>query len=222
MLFRFLLATMLATIAIPAVAMEQPHEQIEWTWSEFPKTIDPSLPNILLQGDSITRAYYPLVVQALAGRANIFLFATSASVGDVRLIRQIRDFSTLSAHYFAVIHFNNGMHGWGFSEMQYKAAFPTYVAALQKIAPGTRLIWASTTSVKNPQPHGASENRIRERNAIALDFVEKNGISFDDQNQLMHNKNDLYQDDVHFTADGAALQAEQVVISITAALKRPS
>ncbi|WP_263383066.1 hypothetical protein [Granulicella arctica] len=53
-----------------------------------PAHVDKTLPNVLLVGDSITRNYYPEVQRELIDSANVYLFATFASVGDLRLIHQ--------------------------------------------------------------------------------------------------------------------------------------
>ena len=93
-------------------------EKIEWTWEVRPPTPNPKLPNVLLLGDSITRNYYPGVVRLLTDKANVYLFATSAAVGDPRLPHQIAEFTKMEAVPFRVVHFNNGMHGWGYTEAQ--------------------------------------------------------------------------------------------------------
>jgi len=59
-------------------------ESIEWTWEVRPEKPLPALPNVLLIGDSITRAYFPQVQKDLEGVANVYLMATSASIGDPR------------------------------------------------------------------------------------------------------------------------------------------
>src|SRR5690242_20293244 len=87
-------------------------EKIEWTWSDRPDAAVPGLPNVLLIGDSITRGYYPAVAASLKDVANVYLFATSASSGDPRLADQIRGYFKMMGLTFAVVHFNNGMHGW--------------------------------------------------------------------------------------------------------------
>src|ERR1700733_14346016 len=46
---------------------------------------DPKLPNVLLLGDSLSRNYFPEVTKDLAGTANVYLMASSTSVGDPRL-----------------------------------------------------------------------------------------------------------------------------------------
>jgi hypothetical protein len=43
--------------------------------------------------------------------ANVYLMATSASVGDPRLTRQIAEFSSPEHVRLRIVHFNNGTHG---------------------------------------------------------------------------------------------------------------
>ena|SRR5690242_14183206 len=93
-----------------AIAHKSILEKIEWTWAAQPDNPNPALPNVLLLGDSITRGYYPEVAKLLAGRANCYLFATSAASGDPRLIHQVGDYFAMMPIKFAVVHFNNGMH----------------------------------------------------------------------------------------------------------------
>ena len=81
-------------------------EEIEWTWEVRPQVADPKLPNVLLLGDSITRNYFPQVSKNLGGIANVYLLASSTSVGDPRLPRQIAEFATMQSVSFAVVHFN--------------------------------------------------------------------------------------------------------------------
>ncbi len=148
-------------------------EEIEWTWEVRPTHGDRKLPNVLLLGDSITRAYYPAVARRLTGKANLYLMATSASVGDPRLPLQIADFATAEAVRFSLVHFNNGMHGWAYTESQYERAFPSFLRAIQDAAPGARLIWATITPVKVDTSPGPTNSRIESRNAIAKTLVQK-------------------------------------------------
>ena len=89
-------------------------EEIEWTWEVRPVHADATLPNVLLLGDSITRAYFPEVKKQLDGVANVYLMASSTSVGDPRLGAQIAEFEKSQGVQFAVVHLNNGMHGWAY------------------------------------------------------------------------------------------------------------
>jgi hypothetical protein len=195
-------------------------EEIEWTWEVRPIHPDPQLPNVLLAGDSITRNYYPDVVKDLAGTANVYLFASSTCVGDPRLPHQFAEFGAMERVPFRVVHFNNGMHGWGYTEEQYRAGFAALLRSVRALGGHNgKLIWASTTPV-GPDPFNQATNpRIDARNEIARVFVEKAGIAIDDQHALMMNHGALYIDSVHFNPAGAAIQGAQVAASIRSALQ---
>jgi hypothetical protein len=194
-------------------------EITEWTWEVRPEQVDRQLPNVLLVGDSITRNYFPAVQHELSGRANVYLFAASTSLGDPRLDSQLNEFAALEGVKFSVVHFNNGMHGWSYTEKEYATSFPSYVATLRKIASGAHLIWASTTPVKKDSPLGPSNKRIKVRNAEALQIVNRDLIAVDDQYTLMLRYPNLYLDDVHFNPEGSSLQGRQVVSTIEKYLK---
>ena len=189
-------------------------EEIEWTWEVRPAHADAKLPNVLLLGDSITRAYFPEVTRQLTGVANVYLMASSTSVGDPRLARQMEEFSSAEGVAFSVVHFNNGMHGWAYSEREYREAFAAFLAEIRTIAPKAALIWATTTPVKKdtekdaPAP-GPTNARVEARNAIAEKLVKPAGIAIDDQHGLMLKHTELHQDNVHFSEEGAAIQGKQ-------------
>ena len=217
------LALSLSMMFIPARtnAQDRPSrpEEIEWTWEVRPPHVDSKLPNVLLVGDSITRNYYPEVQRQLSHVANVYLMATSTSVGDPRLSHQLADFSTMEAVPFQVVHFNNGMHGWAYSEAEYWDAFPSFLAALHAIAPGASFIWATTTPVKVDAVPGPTNARVDARNSIALSFIKDAGISIDDQHGLMTRHLDQYEDTVHFKTAGAIMQGQQAAQSIRSSLQ---
>lgn len=195
-----------ATLTAQKVSLPEP---IEWTWEARPTLHVESLPNVLLLGDSITRAYYPEVNKDLSGIANVYLLATSASVGDPRLVRQIADFGALERVRFEVVHFNNGMHGWGYTESQYRGGFASFLHAVQEIPGNPRLVWATTTPVQRDESDGPSNARIDARNRIAASFVNAEKIVIDDQHTLMAAHQDQHQDNVHYQEAGAALMGDQ-------------
>jgi hypothetical protein len=200
-------------------------EKIEWTWTDRPESPVAGLPNVLLEGDSITRGYYPAVAKDMAGVANVYLFATSASSGDPRLPGQLRDYFNMIGVKFAVVHFNNGMHGWGYTEAQFAAGLPGMIAALREGARQATLIWASITPVLHDSTAGAatggsSNARIDERNRLAAPIIAKEGIATDDQHALMLAHQDTHNGDVHFTEEGSAIQAAQVAQGIRQALPK--
>ncbi len=207
-----------ASFVLPAAIAQAPKalthksilETIEWTWAAKPDNPDPALPNVLLFGDSITRGYYPEVTKLLAGHANCYLFATSAASGDPRLIHQVDDYFRMMPLKFAVIHFNNGMHGWKYTEAAYGSSLPQLVEALQAKSHGAKLVWATTTPVHAADSGGATNPRIDERNAESLRIMQRFHILIDDQHALMVAHDDLHNGSVHYTEAGSAVQAKQV------------
>ncbi len=194
-------------------------EQIEWTWEVRPEHPVPGLPNVLLVGDSITRNYYPHVQHDLADLANVYLFASSACIGDPRLLHQLAEFTLMESVKYRVIHFNNGMHGWTYSEDQYKTGFPAYIAAIRSISPTASLVWASTTPVKSDQSPGPTNARVDARNRIARGVMRESRVDIDDQHELMLSNTKYFQDNVHFNEEGAALQGKQTARYVRDLLK---
>ncbi|WP_158785488.1 SGNH/GDSL hydrolase family protein [Granulicella sp. L46] len=189
-------------------------EEIEWTWEVRPAHVDPKLPNVLLVGDSITRNYYPDVEKKLSLAANVYLLASSTSLGDPRLSKQLAEFWSMEGVRFHVIHLSNGLHGWSYTESQYGEALPLFLTEVRSLAPDAHLIWTSSTAVRDDNATGATNARIDARNQIASTFFKKHGISIDDQHRLMLDHRDDYQDSVHFNEAGSAIQAEQAVATI--------
>jgi lysophospholipase L1-like esterase len=196
-------------------------EEIEWTWEVRPPHPDPKLPNVLLLGDSLSRNYFPEVTKDLAGTANVYLMASSTSVGDPRLPREIREFAKMENVPFRIVHFNNGMHGWDYTEAQYQAAFPEFLRTVRSlVATKSGLIWATITPVQPKAFNGATNGRVDARNAIAQTFIHAAHIPIDDQHALMMQHQNLYQDTVHFNAAGSNLTGDQAAAAISAQLKK--
>jgi hypothetical protein len=132
---------------------------------------------------------------------------------------QLRDYFNMMGVTFAVVHFNNGMHGWGYTEKEYAEGLPDVIEALSEGAPQAELVWANTTPVLHDSTNGQSTNvRIDERNRLAAALMKNDRIAVDDQHALMLKHPELHNGDVHFTEEGSALQAAQVAEAIRAAL----
>jgi len=204
--------------AQPAGVPPAARESIEWCDIWISHANETNLPRVLLIGDSITRAYYPEVEKHLAGKAYVARLATSRFISDPVLLQEIA--LVLDNTKFDIIHFNNGMHGWQHSEKEYGAAFPGFLAAIKAHAPNAKLIWANTTTLKvSPSlPPGdqtqSSDERIAQRNAIALEYIKPEGIDVDDLNSLVKGRPEYHSDSVHFNEQGIALQATQAAAHI--------
>lgn len=206
-------------IALCAITLAQAQqsdirrENIEWTDVWFPNSNAHDLPRVLLVGDSITRGYFAAVEKALTGKAYVARIATSKAIGDPALITELT--ALMSEVKFDIVHFNIGMHGWAYTEDEYRTHLPDLLAAIRKGAPAAKLVFATTTPVRKDKDGGATNPRIVERNRAARELFGKEGVPIDDLHALMLPHADLHSDDVHFNPEGSAMLAAQVADSIT-------
>jgi hypothetical protein len=217
------LAALLASGCGSADSSDAPkvvREGTEWLDVWVPDSNARGLPRVLLVGDSIARGYGPQVEQKLKGKAYVARMATSKSVGDPALLAEVA--LVLGQTRFDVIHFNNGLHGFGYSEDDYRRAFPEFLEALKKGSQGAKLIWATTTPVRlrgHLDQIDPRTTRVQARNAIAAKLVEAEKIPVDDLFALMDGHPEYHADDgIHFNGKGIAAQAEQVAERIKGVL----
>jgi len=220
---RSLLIVLGATACIgTAVAAADPpapkRESIEWTdvWvvqGDHPE----ATPRILLIGDSITRGYYDEARKALEGIGPCDRLATSASLGDPALPATIA--LVLGQRRYDLIHINNGMHGWGYSEAEYAAAIAPLLATLRHLAPQARIVWATTTPTAGP---AAERNpRINERNRLLLEALNGQDVAIDDLHAVIaSDPAQISKDGVHLAPPGSLALAGQVAKAVKAALEK--
>jgi lysophospholipase L1-like esterase len=185
---------------------------------------DPSLPRVLLIGDSITNGYLPLVTQALAGKANIDAWITPTSQGDKSLPATLA--AILGQQKYSVIHFNLGLHGWQkgrIPEGQFEPLTHQMVQALKKNAPQARLIWATITPVTvKGEPEKLNpeiQPTIEQHNAMALRVMKDEAVAIDDLSTLMLAHLKLAAGDMfHWKTEGREMQAQAVTAAIAAEL----
>lgn len=202
--------------AASAAAKHVVREDIEWLDVWLPNTNDHDLPRILLIGDSITRGYGKQVEANLKGKAYVSRLATSKSLGDPMLLDQV--VLVLKEQSFDIIHFNNGLHGDGYTEREYEEALPKLLATLRRYAPRAKLIWASSTDVRRRNRLDEVDpktERVVERNRAAAEVVSRARIPIDDLFSLVGGHPDYHvQDGVHFNEKGVAVLAAQVSNSL--------
>lgn len=193
-------------------------EGIEWTDAWIVDGNGTSLPRVLLIGDSITRQYYPLVQANLKGQASVSRCSTSRSVGDPGLIDELAP--TLKAYKWDIIHFNNGMHGWDYTEDEYKKAYPATISAIQKLAPGAKIVIATTTPIV---VGGATANprtdRVIARNTAAAEFASSLKLPVDDLFSVANGHPEYFDaGGIHLNPTGLAAESTQVTSSVTSLL----
>lgn len=197
---------------VPALPVSVVRENIEWLDVWLPDTNRHNLPRVLLIGDSITRAYTKQVEANLRDKAYVARLATSKSLGDPALLDQVA--LILKEQSFDVIHFNNGMHGDGYTEEQYGAALPGLLEVLRRLAPRAKLMWASTTDVRvknNIAEIDSKTDRIIQRNQIAAAIMTRRNIPIDDLFSAVKEHGEYHAEDgVHFNPQGVDVLAAQV------------
>ena len=191
-------------------------EDIEWLDVWLPNSNDDALPRVLLIGDSITRAYGSRVESLLKGTAYVGRLATSKSLGDPAYLEQVA--LILREQTFDAIHFNNGLHGEGYTEVEYAAALPKLLTTLRRFAPHSRLMWASSTDVRTEgrlDQFDAFNDRVLRRNAIAAEICARKSIPIDDLYVVVQGHPEFHvKDGVHFTEAGIAAEADQVAAKV--------
>lgn len=245
MVAALLLTTRLSTAADPSPTKAKPEagsraevkKGVNWTF-----TPNPSLPNVLILGDSISIGYTLQVRALLQGKANVYRPTSpdgtkpvncSGTTSGVKSVDQ-----WLSGHKWSVIHFNWGLHDLkhvaspGSSQNtnspsdpvqatveEYSRNLETIVAKLE--ATGARLIFATTTPVApgttNPLREVDAPGRY---NAAALKIMQARGIAVDDLFAFCEPQLDKLQlpKNVHFTPAGSQALATQVAKAIEAEL----
>jgi len=203
---------------------------------------DPSLPNVLLIGDSISIGYTRPVRENLKGKANVYRPMRGKgpeNCGDTPMGLDRID-AWLGDTKWDVIHFN-----WGLWDLCYRnplvknqgsrdkvggklsVSLDDYEKNLEKLvarlkSTGAKLIWASTTVVPEGED-GRFVGDDEKYNAVAAKVMERNGVVTDDLFVLTKGfagKFSKAPGDVHYTSEGSDAIAAQVSKSIEKALSR--
>jgi len=212
-------AILVAAIAVGpfAQAEEVVHERIEWSDMWVTDAETEAAPRVLLVGDSIVKGYYNGVEKALGESAHCARYATSKFLSHPDFLAELG--LLLHRYPFDVIHINNGLHGWGYTEEQYRAGLEALVAFIKKESPDSKVIWCLTTPVRDSKdlskPDAESQPRVEARNAIAAEIMAKHEIPVTDLHAaVVGDDANFSQDGVHFSDAGRAIQAEKVAAAI--------
>ena len=186
---------------------------------------DPSLPRVLLIGDSISMAYTLPTRRLLAGKANLHRIPENGGP-TIRGLEQLSLW--LGDGNWDVIHFNWGLHDLKLIDGKHQVPIEEYEKNLRELvsrmqATGAKLIWATTT----PVPAGELEPPRRPEDAPAYNkaagkIMEANNIPVDDLYAFALPRLSEIQRpaNVHFTDEGSAALAAEVAASILTALGR--
>ena len=206
-----------------ALAEEGPLlERIEWSDIWVVDANKDALPRILLVGDSIVRGYFDAVEKALEGTAYCARYTTSKFMGNPDYLAELE--VLLNGYRFDVIHINNGLHGWAYTEGQYAASFPPLLDTLEKHGKGAAVIWATTTPVRSGRrlvQFDKKTERVKERNRIAVEVMNRHGIPVNDLYGPVEQHPEFYsKDGTHFNNEGRAAQGKQVAEAVSRCLSK--
>ncbi|MGV8092718.1 MAG: SGNH/GDSL hydrolase family protein [Mangrovibacterium sp.] len=190
----------------------------EFEWSDFWKEHEPDItkPRVLFIGNSISRAYFPLLSKKLSGKVNCDRYSTSRSIEDPVLLEETR--LAIGNYNHAVIHFNNGLHGWHLNKEQYRKGLERYVKFLRAHkSKNCILVYSLTTPVSSSGPgqklDPVRNKTVMERNEVAREIMTKNGIPVIDLYGLMEPELDKYvasKGDLHYKGAGYQLMADLI------------
>jgi len=236
-------------IAAAALALGRVVFPFAWLSGEYPHCVnrDPQLPDVLLIGDSTQIRYFPYVVSALEGTANVCrvvelapqrlhsliyrgpllqpVNARSTEFAKSRLEKWLGDKS------WDVIHANWGLHDSGSPEfVALRSGDPDRQAAEYKSNLGTlmdtlintkaRVIFGLTTPLPESCLGGVTPDPIKLLNDVAVELASSNGVKVNDLYSVVHQRQCELQasHDVHFNEQGSRLLGAAVASSVLLAL----
>lgn len=204
------LAPLLLLSLLPAHAVQQPSK--------------PSLPTVVLVGDSIRNGYAPLVTRLLDGKARV---VSVAWAGDSAALLANLDKLVLD-HKPDLVHFNAGLHDLRVNrkDKSHQIALAAYeknlnalVARLKKSK--ATLLFASTTPIDDDRHAKRGFDRfekdVRRYNEAALRVMAREGVIVHDLHALAHHHGAarlLGKDGTHYTKEGNAVLAAAVADSV--------
>lgn len=179
-------------------------------WGQL--TDDPSLPRVLIIGDSISLGYTIPVREALKGKANVH--RPPCNCGPTTSILNGLD-DWLGDGKWDVIHINAGLHDRRRTDDQYRENLQKIIDRLKKT--GATIIWANTTPCTNEED---LIGRVETFNKIAAEVMAANDVAVDDFYALLQPRYEelVGKDKCHYTAAGSAIMAKATTEAIEKAL----
>ena len=180
---------------------------------------DPTLPRILIIGDSISRGYTIPAQDALKGKANVH--RAPANCGPaLKALPKLPIW--LGEGKWDIILFNFGIHDRANPPAAYAASLEGIVALLQKT--GAKLVWAtSTPPADNNNQEKYSVEQCERVNRIATEIMQKNHIPVIDLHATVANRLAELQrpNNVHFFDPGYEVLGQAVATHLQTYLAKP-
>ncbi len=206
--------------------------------AEAPK---PSLPTVVLLGDSIRLSYAPIVAEKLAGKAHVV--SPRANGGDSQNVLKRLD-GWLRGVRPDVVHFNCGIHDTKKTKAtgKFQVSPEQYAANLRKIVErirnetGAKIIFATTTPVLDDRAAKARADKdyellgasVEQYNHIARQVMKQLNVPVDDLHAVVSSQQAgaaaaelIGSDGVHFLPPGQRRLGEAVASFILDHLNTP-
>ncbi len=231
-LFRSLLCVVLA---VSAVAVSDAQNRRRPNPAFQPPEVDPSLPNVLLIGDSISIGYMLDARKALQGKANVFRPATNCGP-TTRGLEQIDQW--LGDRKWDVVHWNFGLHdlkylganGKNLADPKAEGAhqqvpIDQYQENIETLARRIKrqaevVIWRETTPVPAGAQGRVAGDSAKYNAAAAKVIAEVGGILTDPMFDYATSVKELQRPaNVHYTREGSKKLGQHVAEVIEAAMK---
>lgn len=218
-MFRNSMIAVMALLLFSSISnAEEPKlERIEWTDVWVMNANQDAEARVLLVGDSIVKGYYGAVEKALGEKVSCARYATSLFLSNPDYLSEL--ILLLDRYDFDVIHINNGLHGWDYSEEEYTAGLTQLLATIKQCSPEATIIWCMTTPVRVAKEvakiNTEKNDRVLERNRIAAEIMKEHEIPVNDLYAAVIDHPEFFAEDgVHYSGKGQAAQGEQVAKSI--------
>ncbi len=202
----------------------------------------PSLPNVLIYGDSISMGYTPHVREQLKGKANVHRIHTNGSDSGKVIPNMKAMQSAMAAHWnfkWAVIHINTGLHDIKYVDEngqlntkrgrqvhtpeQYQQNLRDVFSYLRSIAPDAHIIFATTTAVPEKSNGRKAGDEVKYNQAALTVVKEFPAITVNDLHtptKKNHPAWNVRPNNVHFKTPGNRALGAQVASSILNALPK--
>ncbi|MFA7230858.1 MAG: SGNH/GDSL hydrolase family protein [Victivallaceae bacterium] len=195
-------------------------EYIEWTNMRWNNAPDAEKPRALLIGDSIVNGHSDLVFNLVKDKLCIDYLATAKCVSDVDFRTEL-DYM-LGLNNYAMILFNNGLHGWDIDETVYAENLRETLVYLKTKTGLTA--WRNSTPIRVVGDLSSFEavknTRVIKRNADAEKIAAELGLPVLDLYTPMAANPGFFCDDaVHYNEPGRKFQAEAVAVFILKTMK---
>jgi lysophospholipase L1-like esterase len=183
----------------------------------------PSLPRLLLLGDSIRISYEPLVAARLKGRVEVVGPGENGQFSLYTLTRLGTWLAELGP--VDMVHWNNGIHDCGHNPNRAPVQIPLadYLGNLRLILVALRaatpcVVWATTTPQHPQRPFRADQwswrnEEMAQYDAAALAQMRAQDVPVNDLRALVSSRVDEYlaEDQLHLSAAGREVCAVAVV-----------